>query len=170
MKFSQQLKALERQAPDEWCASFRLRHRHARNQFRTSCAKVHACTPGLPPISPVSVDCDGTRRRGKFLHYKQLKKLIKTCRNDRQRGIDPDQMEANDRRFFKQLQTEVREINACAPAAVVEHALAICTSPRSYAVRGCIKDLHPQGIIFFVEADCCPAELYGAQAVSARMT
>jgi len=114
MKFSQQLKALERQAPDEWCASFRLRHRHARNQFRTSCAKVHACTPGLPPISPVSVDCDGTRRRGKFLHYKQLKKLIKTCRNDRQRGIDPDQMEANDRRFFKQLQTEVKEINACA--------------------------------------------------------
>ncbi len=63
---------------------------------------------------PPSVGCDEACRRGKFLHYKQLKKLIKTCRNDRQRGIDPDQMEANDRRFFKQLQTEVKEINACA--------------------------------------------------------
>ena len=40
--------------------------------------------------------------------------MIKTCRNDRQRGIDPDQMEANDRRFFKQLQVEVKEINTCA--------------------------------------------------------
>jgi hypothetical protein len=52
-------------------------------------------------------------RRGKFLHYKELKKMIKTCRNDRQRGIDADQMEANDRRFFKQLQVEVKDINTC---------------------------------------------------------
>ena len=48
-----------------------------------------------------------------FLHYKALKKLIKVCRNDRSRSVGPDQMEVNDRQFFKQLQVEVKAINRC---------------------------------------------------------
>ena len=67
-------------------------------------------------------------RRGKFLHYKDLKKMIKMCRNDRQRGIDPNQMEENDRRFFKQLQVEVKDINTCGSSPLCPRHCVQCLS------------------------------------------